>query len=259
MRYVPLIGASLVAVPLLADTMQVVGPAAPPRALRVNVLAEHPHDTSAFTQGLLWYDGKLYESTGMYGQSSLRRVDLETGSVEQRINLESQYFGEGLTRLGEELYQIVWRRGKAFVYDRETFDLKRTYDYTGEGWGLEYDGRNLLMTDGSAVLQIRDPQTFDLKTTRTITMNNQAVRRLNEIEYVDGTLYGMIWQTDTIIAVDPETGRVTQVIDASGLLTPEERRGADVLNGIAYNPGTGTFYITGKYWPKLFEVEFVPR
>jgi glutaminyl-peptide cyclotransferase len=234
-------------------------PAAAPhvaQALRVEVINRFPHDRAAFTQGLLYAGGKLYESTGLTGRSSLRRVDPATGDVEKSIDIEPAIFAEGLALAAGELYQLSWMNGRAFVYRADTFERVREHSYPGEGWGLTYDSRRLIMSDGSARLFFRDPKTFAVTGSVEVLRAGQPVKNLNELEFAGGQVFANVWQTDLILRIDPATGEVTGTIDASGLLSPNERVGADVLNGIAYVPERGTFYVTGKLWPTLFEVKF---
>lgn len=226
-------------------------------ALKVEVLRSYPHDPRAFTQGLVWRDGALYESTGMVGQSSLRRVDLPTGAVQQKVDVPAPYFAEGLADVGNRLFQLTWQHGRVFVYDRSTFGRVGEFGYQGEGWGLCHDGTSLVMSSGSDALTIHSPRTFDLERTIRVTMDGKPLHQLNELECVGTDVYANVWQTDTIVRIDLATGRVTARIDASGLLTPAERRGVDVLNGIAYDQADQTFLLTGKWWPKLFRVRFV--
>lgn len=228
-----------------------------PEMLRVEVLASHPHDRQAYTQGLLWHDGHLWESTGQYGQSELRQVELETGEVLVRAPLGPTYFAEGLARVGETLYQLTWKQGVAFLWSLDDLSAPRSRrSYDGEGWGLCYDGEGLVMSDGSATLTFRDPETFAETGRIQVTMWDRPVDGLNELECVEGHVYANVWTSEIIVRIDPETGRVTGRIRADGLLTPEERQGTDVLNGIAYRPETETFLITGKNWPKVFEVRW---
>ena len=227
------------------------------RTLRVDVVRELPHDTSAYTQGLLWWEGSLYESTGRYGESTLRRLDPATGAVEQRVAVPPAFFGEGLARIGGRLIMLTWMAERAIVYDLRTFDTVRTFRYAGEGWGLCHDGDRLVMSNGSDTLTFRDAETFEPVGEVRVTLRGRPQERLNELECVDGEVYANVWQDDYIVRIDPTSGRVTHQIDAAGLLSPREARGDDVLNGIAYQPETGTFYITGKWWPKMFEVRFV--
>ncbi len=232
-----------------------VGP--PVERLKIRVLHRFPHARDAYTQGLLWHDGKLYESTGQYGQSSLRRVDLATGKVERQWEVADDLFAEGLARVGDRLIQLTWHAGLATVYSRQDFSLLDHYSYPGEGWGLCHDGARLVMSDGSDRLSFRDPETFALLGEVRVSLGERSLSRLNELECVDGAVWANVWTTDLIVRIDPESGRVTATVDASALLRPEERQGVDVLNGIAYRPEAGTFLITGKFWPTLFEVEFV--
>ena len=237
-------------------------PAAAPsniEELRTRVIRKYPHATDAFTQGLIWHDGAMYESTGQYGRSSIRKVRLEDGKVLQRHKLESRFFGEGLARVGDRLIQLTWRAGLAFVSELSSLEKRETLRYGGEGWGLCYDGSVLVMSDGSSTLEFRTPESMALLGETTVSKNGRPVRKLNELECVGSDIYANIWQRDEILRIDRESGRVTATIDASGLLSRGEARRADVLNGIAYRPETKTFLLTGKLWPHVFEVEFVPR
>jgi glutaminyl-peptide cyclotransferase len=230
----------------------------PPERLALKVLSVRPHDPESFTQGLLLQGGSLYESAGNYGKSSLREVDPKTGAVKRKVAVPAEYFAEGLTLVDDRLIQITWKEETALVYDRATFKPVGKFRYDGEGWGLCWDGARIVMSDGSDRLTFRDPKTFATLSTLNVTRDGKPVPELNELECVDGLVYANVWQTDDILRIDPKDGRVTAVIDASGLLTPEERGKADVLNGIAWDPAAKTFLITGKLWPKMFEVQFVP-
>ena len=230
----------------------------PVETLTVEVLSVRPHDPSAYTQGLLLHDRMLYESTGRYGESTLRRVDPYTGEVVRQISLPEAYFGEGLARRSDRLVQLTYREGIAFVYGIEDFGPLGQFSYQGQGWGLCYDGEHFLMSNGSATLTVRDPATFEVIDQIHVTRNGSPVLRLNELECVGNEVYANVYLTDRIVKIEKETGKVITEIDASGLLTPMERLRADVLNGIAHDPETGSFLITGKLWPKLFEVRFVP-
>lgn len=230
-----------------------------PAQLTPTVVARYPHDQQAFTQGLLLADGKLYESTGLYGASTLREVDVTSGEVIRLRAIEPRLFAEGLALVGDELIQLTWRAGRAFVYDLETFEPVRTYSYQGEGWGLCYDGEELWMSDGSPTLTVRDPATFQVKRKVAVSSEGEPVNRLNELECVGPHVYANVWQTETIVRINKENGRVDAVVDASSLLTAQQRSemSADaVLNGVAYDAGNDLFLITGKLWPTLFAVRF---
>jgi glutamine cyclotransferase len=228
--------------------------------LAVEVLETYPHDPAAFTQGLELHDGVLYEGTGRYGESQMRRVETETGEVISQVSLADSVFGEGITIVDDEIWQLTWKAGFAIRRDRETLTEREHVLYDGEGWGLCYDqgGDRLVMSDGSAQLTFRDPETFDPTGTVDVTMDGAPLPRINELECVDGQVWANVWQTDQIVRIDPATGEVVAVVDASGLLTEEEAATADVLNGIAAVPDSDTFLITGKLWPTAFLVRFVP-
>ena len=212
----------------------------------------------AFTQGLIRRDGLLYESTGLVGQSSLRKVDLTTGTVARQVAVPGPYFAEGLADVGNRLFQLTWQHGRVFVYDKNTFNRVGELGYEGEGWGLCHDGRTLVMSNGSDALTVRSPDTFAVVRTVKVTQAGRPLDRLNELECVGSDVYANVWTTDTIVRIDMKSGQVNATMDASGLLTPAERQGTDVLNGIAYDPADRTFLVTGKLWPKLFRVRFVP-
>jgi glutaminyl-peptide cyclotransferase len=226
--------------------------------LGVKVREVLPHDPGAFTQGLLWHDGRLYESTGEFGTSSVRRIDPATGTVEKEISLADDLFGEGLALIDERLIQLTWQRGVALVYDLETFEEIDRYSYDGEGWGLCYDGYRLYMSNGTATLSIRERESFDEVDLLQVTLEGRPLGALNELECAEGWIYANVYQTDAIVRIDPLSGEVRAVIHAAELLSPEERAAADVLNGIAYRGDTSSFLLTGKYWPSIFEVEFTP-
>ena len=233
----------------------------PPERLKVKVLATRHHDPAAFTQGLLVHGDSIYESTGLSGSSSLREVDPISGAVKRKVDVPSEFFAEGLALVDDRLIQLTWKEQKARVYTLAGFAPAGELPYEGEGWGLCWDGKRLVMTDGSDKLTFRDPKTFAFLGEVTVTRADrmgERVMELNELECVNGVVYANVWQTDEILRIDPSNGRVTAVIDASGLLTPEERTRTDVLNGIAWDPQRKIFLITGKLWPKLFEVTFVP-
>ncbi|NNE72593.1 MAG: glutaminyl-peptide cyclotransferase [Acidimicrobiales bacterium] len=231
--------------------------ATPVRAIP-QVLETRAHDPEAFTQGFEFVDGRLFESTGLVGQSTLRELDPETGDVVRSVDVGSDYFAEGLTAVDDALIQLTWQDGVALVYDRETFQVRETFSYEGEGWGLcQLDANRLVMSDGSDVLTFRDPQSFEVIGTVAVTRGTDSITRLNELECVDGTVWANVWKTDLIMAIDPTTGAVTSTVDATGLLPADQAAGADVLNGIAYDDDAGTFWLTGKLWPSMFEVTFV--
>ena len=228
----------------------------PPVLYGHRVKRVYPHDKEAYTQGLLWYKGALYESTGVQGQSSLRKVDLTTGVVLQNLNLPRDYFGEGLERLGDKLYQLTWQNNKVLVYDRSTFEKLGEFNYAGEGWGLATDGRWLYMSDGTEKIKVRDPETFKTIRTLEVYTDQSKIVYLNEMEWIDGELWANVYTTDKIVRIDPHTGAVTGVIDMSGLLSPSDiGPETDVFNGIAYDAQRRRIFVTGKYWKKLFEVE----
>ncbi len=232
-----------------------------PEHLVLKVISKRPHDTTSYTEGLLLHDGILYESAGRYGQSSLRAEDPQTGKILRSIEVPQQYFGEGLALVGDRLIQLTWKEDTAFIYDVNTFARLGTFTYMDEGWGLCYDGAQLYMTDGSPAISARDPKTFGVVRQMQIMLDGQPVKNLNELECVGDTLYANVWMTNTILRIDKATGRVTGVIDATGLLTAEETAAAGsdgVLNGIAYDEQQGVFLITGKLWPWMFEVQFLP-
>jgi len=222
------------------------------------VVNAYPHDGEAFTQGLAFQDGFLYEGTGIRGQSSLRRVHLGTGFVMQYCALPAQYFGEGVTVYGDRIIQLTLQSQVGVVYDRNSFAVLRTFDYPTEGWGLTHDGERLIMSDGSAILYFLDPDTFEITDQVEVQDDEGPVRMLNELEYVNGEIYANVWTTDLIARIDPETGRVVGWIDLEGLLSAEYRDGyVDVLNGIAYDAENDRLFVTGKLWPRLFEIEVV--
>ena len=236
--------------------------------LQVEVLERYPHDTAAFTQGLELHEGLLYESTGLYGESDARTVTPETGEVVELVELPDSVFGEGMTIVDDRIWQITWQEQTAFLRDRTDLAELDQVSYTGEGWGICYDRdrEQLVMSDGTPQLTFRDPISFEPTGTVTVTRAGQPVQRINELECVGDRVWANIWQTDEIVRIDHATGTVDAVVDASGLLTDEERASADVLNGIAAAPGFGgaaseeadTFLITGKLWPTVFLVRFVP-
>lgn len=286
--------AAVMIVLLAALALPAAAQGEPAAQLVPEVIAVLPHDPTAFTQGLLLHDGLFYESTGRYGLSNLRQVEPETGAVLYQVNLPANFFGEGLALVDDRLVQLTWQNGVALVYDLETvqqnaLQFASYFLYEGEGWGLCYDGAAVYRSDGSDTLFLHDPETFEVTGQVQVTLDGEPVTMLNELECVGNSVYANIWQTDDIVQIDKASGRVTARINAAGLLTPEETAalgeqqrgqvinnlvyssqnrvfvniaerpgGGGTLNGIAYNPETDTFFLTGKLWPKVFEVRFVP-
>jgi glutaminyl-peptide cyclotransferase len=226
--------------------------------LVLDVVATYPHDPGAFTQGLLWHDGKLYESTGLNGRSSLREVEIATGRVLRRVELDPSQFGEGLALVGDRLFQLSYQNELAWEWDLATFTRRREFSYPGEGWGLTYDGTDLIQSDGSPRLTFRSVADFSPKRELLVLRAGKPQFYLNELEWVGGEIWSNIWMTDEIVRIDASSGAITGSLDASQLLTDDERRRADVLNGIAWDPDRRLFLITGKNWPKLFAVTIRP-
>ncbi len=240
--------------PVVADTSLQNSLFTPVQTYRI--VNSFPHDPTAFTQGLAYADGVLYEGTGLHGQSSLRWVNLESGVVLKRRELPRQFFGEGVTVWQDKIVQLTWRSKVGFVYDRQSFELVGKFNYSTEGWGLTHDGRRLIMSDGTSTLYFLDPQSFAETGQVTVRDEEGPVILLNELEYIGGEIYANIWRTDRIARIDPGSGRVLGWIDLRGLLSAEDRqRPVDVLNGIAYDHDNGRLFVTGKRWPKLFEIE----
>jgi glutamine cyclotransferase len=223
------------------------------------VVAIYPHDPGAFTQGLAYRDGVLYEGTGLYGGSSLREMRLETGEVVRSRGLPPQLFGEGIALFGDRLIQLTWRSGIGLVWDLRDLTVVGTFVYPTEGWGITSDGHRLIMSDGTSTLRFLDPGNFRVTGTVEVVTEGAPLSNLNELEYVNGLVYANVWETDEIAIIAPETGEVVGWIDLSGLLTGEERMGADVLNGIAYDPESERILVTGKLWPKVFQIEVLAR
>jgi len=218
-----------------------------------------PHDPQAFTQGLEYLDGVFYEGTGLNGRSTIRKVRVENGEVLQVQKLDSQYFGEGIAVFGSTLFELTWQSGIGFLYDRATFQRKGTFTYRGEGWGLTHDGHRLIMSDGSAYLRFLDPATQKEISRLQVRDGGTPVVHLNELEYVKGEIFANVWQTDRIARISPKTGLVTGWIDLKGLLTASDQaQGVDVLNGIAYDAAGDRLFVTGKLWPKVFEIRIAP-
>ena len=227
-----------------------------PRQLTVNVHRVLAHDPEAFTQGLLWHDGKLFESTGRRGRSELRQLDPVTGLVERRVPISQMHFGEGLARVGDQLVMLTWHAERAYVFGVEDFSRLGFKSYRGEGWGLCHDGTRFAMSDGSSTLAFRETASFAVVGSVAVTASGRPVAGINELECVDGAVYANVFGQDFLVRIDPTSGEVTAWIDAAGLLDAAEVGGADVLNGIAFDPQTARFYVTGKLWPRMFEVTF---
>jgi glutaminyl-peptide cyclotransferase len=225
------------------------------------VIHTYPHDPLAFTQGLFYLDGFLYEGTGLTGQSSIRKERLETGEVLQKRDVPEQYFGEGIINWKSKLIELTWTTEAGFIYDLETFAPKGQFAYPGEGWGLTQDGKRIIMSDGSAQLRFWDPETLKETGRITVTADGAPVKDLNELEWVNGEIYANVWQTERIARIDPKTGNVVGWIDLTGLLSPSDfvRGQTDVLNGIAYDAAHSRLFVTGKRWPKLFEIRLVKK
>ena len=243
---------SVAAFVLLSDSPVVSEPA----NYTYTVVNVYPHDQTAFTQGLVFEDGTLYEGTGLWGQSSLRRVNLETGNVTQLYELPDDLFGEGITIFGDKIIQITWQNHAGFVYDKNFFDLLQEFTYSTEGWGITHDGTNLIMSDGTANLYFLDPETFQI-IDQIEVIDEEPITQLNELEYIDGRVYANIWHENKIAIIDPETGQVTGWINLEGLKAAEHPT-ANVLNGIAYDQNSMRLFVTGKLWSNLYEIELVP-
>ncbi len=222
------------------------------------VVKIYPHDPTAFTQGLVYLDGVLYEGTGLNGRSTIRKVRLENGEVLQQQALEPKYFGEGIAVWKKSLIQLTYTSGVGFVYDLATFTRTRTFNYSGEGWGLTHDDTRVIMSDGSSSLRFLDPDTLKETGRLAVKEAGRPVEHLNELEVVKGEILANIWQTHRIARIAPRTGQVTGWIDLSGLLDPRDAAGTDVLNGIAYDAAGDRLFVTGKLWPKLFEIRIAP-
>ena len=232
---------------------------AAPQTYGYEIVREYPHDPAAYTQGLIFRDGFLYESTGLTGFSSLRKVRLETGEVLQRRDVDKVYFAEGLTDWGNQLVQLTWVSNVGFVYDLASFKELRRFAYAGEGWGLTHDGKRLIMSDGTPNLRFLDPATFEEQSRLNVRDANGSVDDLNELEFVKGSVYANVWLTERIVIIDPATGMVAGWIDLTGLRPATGSPGDDVLNGIAYDAAGDRLFVTGKRWPKLYEIRLKSR
>ena len=227
------------------------------REYKLEIVAEYPHDTDSYTQGLFFHDGQMYESTGVHGKSTFRKVDLETGNALERMNFDKKYFVEGSVMFKDNLYILTWETKVAFIYDAETLKYKSTWKYPREGWGITTDGRQLIASDGSANLFFMNDQ-FALDRKQLVTLEGRPVRWLNELEYIDGKVWANVYTTDEIVIINPKNGYVEGVVDCRGLLPNSLKTvETDVLNGIAYDPQTKKLYLPGKNWPKLYEVKLI--
>ena len=252
--------ASLAAVVFLAASCATAAEERAAPTFGFEVIHAYPHDPNAFTQGLIFLDGALYESTGLNGRSTVRKVQLETGKVLQQAVVDSVYFAEGMTNWGPDLIQLTYKNQRGFVYDRASFKIKQRFSYEGEGWGLTQDGKRLIMSDGSAQLRFIDPGSLQETGRVTVKDGTRPVTELNELEFVHGEILANIWMTDRIARISPATGQVTGWIDLKGLMKSSELSSLDaVLNGIAYDPAGDRLFVTGKLWPKLFEIKLVPK
>ena len=229
------------------------------REYKLEIVAEYPHDTDSYTQGLFFHDGQMYESTGVHGKSTFRKVDLETGNALERMNFDKKYFVEGSVMFKDNLYILTWETRVAFIYDAETLKYKSTWKYPREGWGITTDGRQLIASDGSANLFFMNDQ-FALDRKQLVTLEGRPVRWLNELEYIDGKVWANVYTTDEIVIINPKNGYVEGVVDCRGLLPNSLKTvETDVLNGIAYDSQTKKLYLTGKNWPKLYEVKLIEK
>lgn len=223
------------------------------------VVRSYPHDRGAFTQGLVYDGGFFYEGTGLHGRSSLRRIDPASGRVLKEVRLSPSFFGEGVTVFGDRIFQITWQSRVGFVYDKSSFALLRQFSYNHEGWGITHDGKRVIMSDGTSVLHLLDPEGLHETGTLHVRDDRGPVEGLNELEFVRGAIYANVWPTDTIAVIDPRTGRVKAWIDLKGLLDPRDLPGTDVTNGIAYDAENDRLFVTGKFWPKVFEIKLTRR
>jgi glutamine cyclotransferase len=259
-------GASLIAILLIVTVGKVLGQSPLPKSkshpteYTFDLVRQLPHDSAAFTQGFTYHNGFFYEGTGRQGKSSLRQIDPETGRLVRKVDLAPDLFGEGVTVLGNEVIQLTWLSHLGFVYDRSDFHLKKTFKYSGEGWGLTTDGHDLFMSDGSAEIRVLDASTFAEKRRIRVSAGGKPVAQLNELEFVEGEIYANVWHSDRIARISPQTGRVVGWIDLTGLLGPFYQREAEaVLNGVAYDSRGKRLFVTGKLWPKIFEIRVIPK
>ena len=245
--------------PVVAASTPVLQRAITAPVFRYQVVTSYPHDRTAFTQGLVYLDGVLFEGTGLKGQSTIRKVKLETGEVLQQRRIDDQYFGEGIAVWKNNLIQLTWQSEIGFVYDLATFEPSRRFTYKGEGWGLTHDGTRLIMSDGTPALRFLDPATLEETGRVTVRDGKMPVDDLNELEFLKGEILANVWNTTRIARISPTTGQVTAWIDFSGLLSPRDAAGAEVMNGIAYDAAGDRLFVTGKLWPRLFEVRIMEK
>jgi glutaminyl-peptide cyclotransferase len=232
----------------------------PPQVYIAQVVNEYPHDADAYSQGLIFVDGALYEGTGKYGRSALRRVDLKTGQVQQQVRLGDRVFGEGITAWGDTIVQLTWKSNVGMVYDRKTFELRQKFRYSGEGWGITQDGRNLIVSDGTSTLRFLDPKSFRVVRRLSVRSGGNRIRHLNELEFVNGEILANVWYKDYIVRISPRSGEVTGYFDLSRLWPQNQRPDKEaVLNGIAYDEAGKRLFVTGKNWPRLYEIRLLPR
>lgn len=247
---------------LAALAVQATSTEAPaPQVVGYEVVRAYPHETDAFTQGLLFADGVLIESTGLEGKSRLRKISLRSGKPTQEYKFPNEIFAEGTALVGDQFITLTYKSGKAFIFDADTLEVEGSFTYEGEGWGLTYDGSRLVMSDGSEELRFIDPDTYYEIGRITVTYNGEPVKNLNELEFIDGHIWANVWMQDYLVRIDPETGMIDQIADLRGLLPRSELQVPyrDVLNGIAYEENTGRLFVTGKNWPYLFEIKLVPQ
>ena len=238
------------------------GPVENAAPLKITLLATHPHDARSFTQGLVYENGELYESSGKYGESSLRRVEITTGKVLQKIALNQKYFAEGIAIVGDKIFQLTWRENACFLYEKETFAWQKSFPYKGEGWGITWDGEKLIVSDGSDMLKFYDPETFQLQRTLLVKNGQKSVDLINELEYINGEIWANILYSNSIARISPQNGQILGWIDMSNFVPKEIKNLQDrerALNGIAFDEEKQRVYITGKYWPVLYEFQIIPN
>ncbi len=247
--------------PILAGFLLAAQPLVTPQVFEAEVVNTFPHETDAFTQGLLFADGVLIESTGLEGRSRLRKLSVRTGKPVQEVALPDDVFGEGTARVGDRLVTLTYRSGQGYVFDLETLEKVNQFSYEGEGWGLTYDGTRLIMSDGTDELRFLDPETFEERGRLPVTLSGQSLSRINELEFIEGKIWANVFGQDFLVRIDPNSGVIDAVADLRTLFPQEKRREPlrDVLNGIAYEEGSGRLFVTGKNWPNLYEINLTPR